>query len=411
MILNGPNKWPGANYVIRPDGIRIKITEKNKEIVANELQTNYIVERHLMNGDITLFNRQPSLHRMSMLAHRARIMPGRTFRLHLAVCPPYNADFDGDEMNLHVPQSKEAMAEAEMLMSVEKHIRSPRYSGPIITLIHDYISGLFLLTYGEKKIDYKTAVQLIRMIDREIEIPKKKFLTGNISADYAIIGEPTSLNICIGHRGCARYSLKTYGTPGHTSFVVHPDNAIYKIAKLVVALEALAQDIYGRVDPLMGNASLTVSQIEGGVAVNIVPDLCEVNIDRRTLPDETYEDVLREIDTCVAKVAEPLKITYTLECCQFVPATVIESDDPFVQRLFSVASKVQGGKTPVSIFEATCEAPFFSINKGIPTIIFGPGSLRQAHVIDEYVELNEVEKAALIFIYLALDILKGEKQC
>ncbi len=178
LILNGPNKWPGANYVIRPDGIRIKITEKNKEIVANELQTNYIVERHLMNGDITLFNRQPSLHRMSMLAHRARIMPGRTFRLHLAVCPPYNADFDGDEMNLHVPQSKEAMAEAEMLMSVEKHIRSPRYSGPIITLIHDYISGLFLLTYGEKKIDYKTAVQLIRMIDREIEIPKKKFLTG-----------------------------------------------------------------------------------------------------------------------------------------------------------------------------------------------------------------------------------------
>ena len=52
-----------------------------------------------------LFNRQPTLHRMSMMAHRVRIMPGNTFRLNLSVCTPYNADFDGDEMNMHVPQS------------------------------------------------------------------------------------------------------------------------------------------------------------------------------------------------------------------------------------------------------------------------------------------------------------------
>lgn len=62
------------------------------------------MERHLRDGDVVLFNRQPSLHRMSIMAHKARIMPWRTFRFNECVCNPYNADFDGDEMNLHVPQ-------------------------------------------------------------------------------------------------------------------------------------------------------------------------------------------------------------------------------------------------------------------------------------------------------------------
>lgn len=177
LILNA-NNWPGANYVIRPDGIRIKITEKNKENVANMIDSGWIVERHLMDGDIVLFNRQPSLHRMSMMAHKVRVMKGKTLRLNLCATIPYNADFDGDEMNLHVPQSIEAMAEAEVLMSVKKHIRSPRYGGPIIALLHDHISGLFLLTYGNRKIDYKDAVQLIRSIDLEVEIPRKERLSG-----------------------------------------------------------------------------------------------------------------------------------------------------------------------------------------------------------------------------------------
>ena len=70
----------------------------------------------LQNGDVVLFNRQPSLHKMSIMAHRARIMPWRTLRFNECVCTPYNADFDGDEMNIHVPQTEEARAEAIMLM-------------------------------------------------------------------------------------------------------------------------------------------------------------------------------------------------------------------------------------------------------------------------------------------------------
>ena len=82
---------------------------------------------------------------MSIMSHRIKVMEGRTFRLNPAVCPPYNADFDGDEMNLHVPQTEEARAEASILCSVQENILSPRFGGPIIGGIHDHISGILLL--------------------------------------------------------------------------------------------------------------------------------------------------------------------------------------------------------------------------------------------------------------------------
>src|SRR2546425_9985304 len=85
---------------------------------------------------------------MSVMAHFVRVLPFRTFRLHPSVCPPYNADFDGDEMNLHVPQSEESRSEALMLMRVQDQILSPRYGGPIIGGIRDFITAAFLLPGG-----------------------------------------------------------------------------------------------------------------------------------------------------------------------------------------------------------------------------------------------------------------------
>jgi DNA-directed RNA polymerase subunit A' len=178
LVMNGSDVWPGANYVIRPDGRRKKITELNKEEISKEITPDYIIERHIKDGDIALFNRQPSLHRMSMMAHRVRIMPFRTFRLNIAICPPYNADFDGDEMNLHIPQTEEAQVEALSLMEVKKHIRSPRFSGPIIGATRDCLSGLYLLTSTDKKIGREEFVELIRSVDPEIEIPDKQSMTG-----------------------------------------------------------------------------------------------------------------------------------------------------------------------------------------------------------------------------------------
>ena len=84
----------------------------------NFIQYGDIIERHLRDDDVVLFNRQPSLHKLSIMAHKAKVLNHRTFRFNECVCTPYNADFDGDEMNLHLPQTEEARAEALVLMGV-----------------------------------------------------------------------------------------------------------------------------------------------------------------------------------------------------------------------------------------------------------------------------------------------------
>ncbi|MEZ0346498.1 MAG: DNA-directed RNA polymerase subunit A' [Infirmifilum sp.] len=162
LVINGPEEWPGANYIIRPDGSRIDLRYvRHREEVAQTLKPGFIVERHLQDGDIVLFNRQPSLHRMSIMAHIVKVLPYKTFRLNLLVTIPYNADFDGDEMNLHVPQNEEAQAEARTLMLVQEHIMTPRYGAPIIGAIHDYITGAYLLTRKDTLFDKHRAAMLL----------------------------------------------------------------------------------------------------------------------------------------------------------------------------------------------------------------------------------------------------------
>ena len=177
MVARGPEPpmtdgyVPGVNYVIRSDGRRIRVTDRNAEEVSENIEIDYTIERQLMEGDVVLFNRQPSLHRMSMMAHRVRMMDGKTFRFNLCDCPPYNADFDGDEMNLHVLQSDEARAEARILMQVQENVLSPRYGGPIIGAIHDHITGAYFLTHGNPRFDRLEAMSILSKL-RDIEVPE-----------------------------------------------------------------------------------------------------------------------------------------------------------------------------------------------------------------------------------------------
>ena len=160
-IENGPDIHPGANYV-RNGNTKRRVTDDTKEFILEQLEPGFIIDRHLKDGDMVLFNRQPSLHRMSMMAHEVRVLPYKTFRLNLCVCPPYNADFDGDEMNMHVFQTDESRAEAKSLMRVQEHILSPRFGGPIIGAIHDHISGAYLLTRDGVEFTEEEALQIVR---------------------------------------------------------------------------------------------------------------------------------------------------------------------------------------------------------------------------------------------------------
>ena len=170
-VRNGPEAHPGANYVRRPDGRRLKVTEKNCAELAEKVESGWEVNRHLVDGDIVIFNRQPSLHRMSIMAHEVVVMPYKTFRLNTTVCPPYNADFDGDEMNMHALQNEEARAEARVLMRVQEQILSPRFGGNIIGAIQDHISGTYLLTHTNPEFTETQALDLLRAT-RVDELPQ-----------------------------------------------------------------------------------------------------------------------------------------------------------------------------------------------------------------------------------------------
>ena len=173
LVRNGPNKYPGAKYVIRPDGKRIRLSYvQDLEEVAQVLEPGFVVERHLMDGDIVLFNRQPSLHRISIMAHVVKVLPYKTFRLNLCVCTPYNADFDGDEMNLHVPQSEEAQTEARILLLVQNNILSPRYGAPIIGAIRDFLTAAYLLTKDDTYLTRKEMSYLLAAIGYDGELPE-----------------------------------------------------------------------------------------------------------------------------------------------------------------------------------------------------------------------------------------------
>ena len=147
LLENGYDTYPGIKSIDRKSGLKITITKFNSNDIT--IENGDVVHRHLRNGDWVLFNRQPSLHRMSMMGHRVRVMKGDTFRLNVSVTTPYNADFDGDEMNMHAPQSIAAVSELINICSVNQNIISPRENSPIITIVQDTLLGINKLTKGE----------------------------------------------------------------------------------------------------------------------------------------------------------------------------------------------------------------------------------------------------------------------
>ncbi|KAF7340221.1 DNA-directed RNA polymerase subunit [Mycena venus] len=172
LVRNGPTAYPGARYVVRDTGERIDL-RYNKRADAF-LQYGWIVERHLKDGDFVLFNRQPSLHKMSMMSHRVKLMPYSTFRLNLSVTPPYNADFDGDEMNMHVPQSEETRAELSQIAWVPRQIISPQANKPVMGIVQDTLCGIRKFTLRDTFLDWNQVQNILLWVpewDGTIPIP------------------------------------------------------------------------------------------------------------------------------------------------------------------------------------------------------------------------------------------------
>jgi DNA-directed RNA polymerase II subunit RPB1 len=178
-IRNGPAKYPGAKSVFLKDDARpISLKFVNPDMI--DLKDGDIVHRHLVDGDVVLFNRQPSLHKGSMECHRVRVLPYSTFRLNVSATKPYNADFDGDEMNMHVPQSVASATEIKYLASVLRQIISPRTNAAIISVFQDTQTGIYRLSQPNVVVPEHIAMNILSRMKKPLStyIRQNKSLSG-----------------------------------------------------------------------------------------------------------------------------------------------------------------------------------------------------------------------------------------
>jgi DNA-directed RNA polymerase II subunit RPB1 len=150
-------------------GARIYVSAENRNTIA--LQPGWIVDRQLIDNDVVIINRQPTLHRPSVMGHRVRVVPGRTMMLPMETTTPYNADFDGDEMNVHAVQTLESYVEVKDLMNVTNHIIHPRANRPIMGEIQDPIDSAYKLTRQDTFLTKGEFCQLLMQLKYDCDAP------------------------------------------------------------------------------------------------------------------------------------------------------------------------------------------------------------------------------------------------
>ena len=244
-------------------------------------------------------------------------------------------------------------------------------------------------------------ILLTAVADEEYDsLGTRALLDAGIRAEAAIIGEPTRLAICTAHRGFAWFEITVRGKAAHGSRYDIGVDAISNAALLLAELDALEQKRHaGLTHPLLGRGSLHASTIHGGSGISTYPELCVLSIERRTLPGESGDLALREIQDACARVRDRrpgFNAQITLTNAQ-LPSDV-PVDSPVVQ-LVARGLQAEGLKTDIEGLSAWTDAALLNA-AGIPTICFGPGDITMAHAAEEFVTVAEIEKATRVLTHI-----------
>ena len=174
ILRRGPNSHPGANFLRRSATDKMISLEhiSQHEISGMELHSGDTLYRHLVDGDLVIFNRQPSLHRHSMMSHKVKIVAGKAYRVHMAVTKPYNADFDGDEMVMQVVLSEKGRAEARGIMAVGQNIMKD--GAPIVSFQQHSVAGAFLLSKTPRIFTRGEAQQMLYSSGADASVARNK---------------------------------------------------------------------------------------------------------------------------------------------------------------------------------------------------------------------------------------------
>ncbi|MGH3074398.1 MAG: M20/M25/M40 family metallo-hydrolase, partial [Gaiellales bacterium] len=221
--------------------------------------------------------------------------------------------------------------------------------------------------------------------DEEHESIGAERVAREITADAAILTEPTDLEVCVAHKGFVWLDVETAGVAAHGS---RPDlgvDAIAAMGEVLVGLSRLGGELAGsRPHPLLGTGSVHASLIEGGQELSSYPERCLLRIERRTVPGETRAEVERQI----AEIAGGARVRSTFERAPFEVA----ADAPIVDAVHRHAIEVLG-REPATIGHAAWMDAAVLSTPGIPTVVFGPSGAG-AHAVEEWVDVSSVERCA-----------------
>lgn len=339
-LINNYPKYPCALYVFSPDGRKKKVTDESKELLIEDLAEGFIVERMLKDGDIVLFNRQPSLHRMSIMSHRVKVLPGSTLRINLTVTDPYNADFDGDDMNMHIPQTEEARGEADELMDVTTQIITPRFGLPIIGCKQDHLSGLFTLTRGRKEFTREEAFQLLtraEVYNADLKFNKKGKITGKeifsalLPKNFDYIGKS---GLCKNCATCKREDCKYDGyvkvVNGELKTGVIDNKSVG--SKKGLLLQEIVK-IYNREEvskylQRMALVGIAVLDLRGFTVLSSDSDL----------PEDTVKEIKKKLSQSVSRVNSAIKSYVTKEMVSLPGRTLRETLE---QKIITVLNRAR----------------------------------------------------------------------
>jgi succinyl-diaminopimelate desuccinylase len=216
--------------------------------------------------------------------------------------------------------------------------------------------------------------------------------------DGALIAEPTLLDVVVAHRGATRLCIRTRGRACHSSDPSQGINAIYRMAKVLNCLEEYAEVLRESVQPhpLCGGASLSVGRVYGGASVNIVPDECTIEVDRRVIPGEDPTEVLTHLKEFITARLD-FEVMFDPP---WIAAPSLNNDNNawLASHLLEITAKVAGPHRAVGVPFGTHASRTSA--SGVPSVVFGPGSIEQAHTKDEFLEIGQLEKAAEIYYRL-----------
>ena len=238
-------------------------------------------------------------------------------------------------------------------------------------------------------------VTLAATIDEEHGFAGVKHLVNSgFRAAGAVVGEPTSLELIVAHKGAWRALLCTHGLAAHSSDPSQGENAVYYMGRVLTAIQDYAAELKRRPrHPLVGGPTVSVGTIQGGCAVNIVPDRCEIAVDRRVTPLEDMATVEAEVR---AWLAEPLAgVPWDMKVTLGDGPLDGSADSAIARRCAAALDAVTGTHQIAGVQYGTDASKFAAA--GIPAVVLGPGSITHAHTVVEWVEIDQLERAAQIY--------------